>query len=106
MLAQSASGGAAKVLQSLLSADTRYRARGTYASRAIEPGRPEQSVLVAQESLVTAQRNSVIASYGLLAAMGRLTVRSQGLHVAEYRAEEHYEAVKDKWFGLRTVDGK
>lgn len=66
----------------------------------------QQSVLVAQESLVTAQRNSVIASYGLLAAMGRLTVKSQGLHVAEYRAEEHYEAVKDKWFGLRTVDGK
>lgn len=66
----------------------------------------QQSVLVAQESLVTAQRNSVIASYGLLAAMGRLTVKSQGLRVAEYRAEEHYEAVKDKWFGLRTVDGK
>lgn len=66
----------------------------------------QQSVLVAQESLVTAQRNAVSASYGLLASMGRLTVKSQGLHVAEYRADEHYEAVKDKWFGLRTVDGK
>ncbi len=66
----------------------------------------QQNVLVAQESLVTAQRNAVVASYGLLAAMGRLTVKSQGLQVAEYRSEEHYEAVKDKWFGLRTVDGK
>jgi outer membrane protein len=66
----------------------------------------QQSVLVAEESLVTSQRNAVIASYSLLAAMGRLTIRSQGLQVAEYRAEEHYEAVKDKWFGLRTVDGR
>ncbi|MDQ0320183.1 outer membrane protein [Pararhizobium capsulatum DSM 1112] len=66
----------------------------------------QQNVLVAQESLVAAQRNAVVGSYGLLAAMGRLTVQSQGLQVSEYRAEEHYEAVKDKWFGLRTVDGK
>ncbi|WP_455273416.1 TolC family outer membrane protein [Rhizobium herbae] len=66
----------------------------------------QQSVLVAEESLVTSQRNAVVASYSLLAAMGRLTIRSQGLQVAEYRAEEHYEAVKDKWFGLRTVDGR
>lgn len=66
----------------------------------------QQSVLVAEESLVTSQRNAVVASYSLLAAMGRLTIQSQGLQVAEYRAEEHYEAVKDKWFGLRTVDGR
>lgn len=66
----------------------------------------QQSVLVAEESLVTSQRNAVVASYSLLAAMGRLTIQSQGLQVAEYRAEEHYEAVKDKWFGLRTVDDR
>jgi outer membrane protein len=66
----------------------------------------QQSVLVAEESLVSSQRNAVVASYSLLAATGRLTVRSQGLQVAEYRAEEHYEEVKDKWFGLRTVDDR
>ncbi len=66
----------------------------------------QQSVLAAEESLVSSQRNAVVASYSLLAAMGRLTIKSQGLQVAEYRAEEHYEAVKDKWFGLRTVDGR
>ncbi len=66
----------------------------------------QQTVLVAEESLVTSQRNAVVASYSLLAAMGRLTIQSQGLQVAEYRAEEHYEAVKDKWFGLRTVDDR
>ncbi len=66
----------------------------------------QQSVLVAEESLVTSQRNAVVASYSLIAAMGRLTIKSQGLQVVEYRAEEHYEAVKDKWFGLRTIDGR
>ncbi len=66
----------------------------------------QQDVLNAQESLASAQRDAVVASYALLAAMGRLTVTTQGLQVAEYRAEEHYEAVKDKWFGLRTVDGR
>lgn len=66
----------------------------------------QQDVLDAQESLAAAQRDAVVASYSLLAAMGRLTVKTQGLAVAEYRAEEHYEAVKDKWFGLRTVDGR
>jgi outer membrane protein len=66
----------------------------------------QQSLLVAEESLVASQRNAVVASYSLLASMGRLTIKSQGLQVAEYRAEEHYEAVKVKWFGLRTVDGR
>ena len=66
----------------------------------------QQDVLDAQEALAGAQRDAVVASYALLAAMGNLTVRTQGLQVAEYRAEEHYEAVKDKWFGLRTVDGR
>jgi outer membrane protein len=66
----------------------------------------QQSVLSAKEGLVSAQRDAVVASYALLASIGHLTVRSQGLQVAEYRAEEHYEAVKDKWFGLRTVDGQ
>lgn len=66
----------------------------------------QQDVLEAQELLAVAQRDAVVASYTLLAASARLTVRSQGLQVAEYRSEEHYEAVKDKWFGLRTVDGR
>lgn len=63
----------------------------------------QQNVLDARENMVASQREAVVASYSLLAATGQLTVRSQGLQVAEYRAEEHYEAVKDKWFGLRTV---
>lgn len=66
----------------------------------------QQQVLNAKESLAQSGRDAVVSSYSALAAMGRLTVADQGLQVAEYRANDHYEAVKDKWFGLRTVDGK
>ena len=48
----------------------------------------------------------VLASFAILSAVGRLGVESLGLKVATYRPEEHYEAVKDKWFGLRTPDGR
>jgi outer membrane protein len=66
----------------------------------------QQNVLDAREDLAISQRNAVVASYSVLAATGNLTVRSQDLEVSEYRSEVHYEAVKDKWFGLRTVDGR
>lgn len=66
----------------------------------------QQQVLNARESLAQSGRNAVISSYSALAAMGRLTVADQGLQVAEYRSNDHYEAVKDKWIGLRTVDMK
>lgn len=66
----------------------------------------QSTVLNAKENLAVAQRDSVVASYSILASIGRLTVENQDLKVAEYRAEEHYEKVKDAWFGLRTVDGR
>lgn len=66
----------------------------------------QQSVLIARESLAASQRNAVVASYSLLASMGALTVRGQNLNVAEYRPEKHYEAVKNKWFGLKPVEGR
>ena len=66
----------------------------------------QQIVLNNQETLVQSQANAVIASYNLLGFMGQLTVRHLGLRVPEYHPEQHYDAVKDKWFGLRTVDGR
>ncbi|MCD2176022.1 TolC family outer membrane protein [Rhizobium sp. C4] len=65
----------------------------------------QQTVLTAKLNLAQAQHDLVVASYGVLAASGQLTVQTQGLQVAEYKPEEHYEAVKDAWIGLRTVDG-
>jgi len=47
-----------------------------------------------------------VASYAILSAMGRLSVDRLGVPVTKYKPEEHYNAVKDKWFGLRTPDGR
>jgi outer membrane protein len=38
--------------------------------------------------------------------MGRLSVDRLALQVTKYKPEEHYNAVKDKWIGLRTPDGR
>ena len=70
-------------------------------------------VLNAQATLITAkinqagaERDLVVASYAILSAVGRLSVERLALQVTKYRPEEHYNAVKDKWFGLRTPDGR
>ncbi|MAZ82292.1 MAG: transporter [Hoeflea sp.] len=66
----------------------------------------QQTVLTAKESLAQNERNYVVAAYSVLAATGRLTVERLGLQVANYRPEKHYEATKDRWYGLRTIDGR
>lgn len=66
----------------------------------------QQTVLNARESLVQAQANATVASYTLLGYVGRLTVDWLGLGVTKYDANAHYQATKDRWFGLRTVDGR
>lgn len=65
----------------------------------------EQEALDARVSVVIAERDRVVASYALLSAVGRLSARQLGLAVSVYRPEVHYEAVRDKWHGLRTPSG-
>ena len=66
----------------------------------------QADVTDAQINLVSAERDVVVASYAILSAIGRLSAPQLGLNVAVYQPEEHYNAVKDKWFGLRTPDGR
>ena len=66
----------------------------------------QQDVLNARESLAQAERDAIVAGYSVLSTTGRLTVERLGLQVANYDPDVHYEAVKDKWYGLRTVDGR
>ena len=66
----------------------------------------QADVIDAQIAVANSERELVVASYAILSGVGEPSVRRLGLHVAEYRPEEHYEAVKDKWFGLRTPDGR
>jgi TolC family type I secretion outer membrane protein len=60
----------------------------------------EQEFLDSQVSLVRARRDETVASYGVFAAMGRLTARELELAVEAYNPDEDYLAVRDRWFGL------
>nr|WP_328809218.1 TolC family outer membrane protein [Roseibium aggregatum] len=66
----------------------------------------QRELVSQQSSLVTAQRNRIIGGYQLVAAVGRLDAMTLGLNVARYDPKQHYEAVRDKWIGLRTPDGR
>lgn len=66
----------------------------------------QADVINAQINLAASERDTVVASYAILSATGQLTIEKLGLGVEKYRPEEHYNAVKDKWYGLRTPDGR
>ncbi|MPZ59387.1 MAG: TolC family outer membrane protein [Rhizobiales bacterium] len=66
----------------------------------------QQELVNARVSLVTAQRDRVVASYALLFATGRLTAQVLGLRVAPYDPRVHYHQVRDAWIGVRTPDGR
>lgn len=66
----------------------------------------QADVINAQINQASAERDVVVASYAILSATGRLTASNLGLAVTLHRPEEHYDAVKDKWHGTRTPDGR
>ena len=66
----------------------------------------QQTLLNARVQLVGAQRDRVVASYAILASCGRLSASFLALKVQPYNPVVHFEQVKDKWFGLRTPDGR
>ncbi len=66
----------------------------------------QQELVTARVALVTAQRDRVVASFALLAAVGRLAIPVLGLKVPAYDPMVHYQQVRDSWIGVRTPDGK
>jgi outer membrane protein len=66
----------------------------------------QQELVNARVALVSAQRDRVVNSYGLLGAIGRLSPSVLGLPVDTYDASTHYHQVRDAWIGLRTPDGR
>jgi outer membrane protein len=66
----------------------------------------QQQLLNARVVLVTAQRDRVVASYVVMAAIGHLSAANLNLTVTEYDPTVHFDQVKDKWIGLRTPDGR
>ncbi|WP_279481483.1 TolC family outer membrane protein [Aureimonas sp. SK2] len=66
----------------------------------------QSDVITAQILLAGAQRDSIVAAYTLASAVGSLQPERLALAVDRYEPEEHYQAVQDKWYGLRTPDGR
>jgi outer membrane protein len=66
----------------------------------------QQELVNARVSLVTAQRDRVVASYTLLSAVGRLDPEHLRLPTETYDARTHYHQVRDQWFGVRNPDGR
>ena len=66
----------------------------------------QQTLVNARVAVVTAQHDRVVASYTLLAAVGRLSPRVLRLHVPVYDSRVHYHQVRDSWAGVRTPDGR
>ena len=64
-------------------------------------------LLNARVLLVTAQRDQVVASYSVLASIGRLSAQFLGLRVPIYDPTLHYGQVKHKWsdFDLERPGG-
>jgi outer membrane protein len=66
----------------------------------------QQELVGARVNLISAQRDRIVNSYGLLAALGKFSPQVLGLHVDAYSAQVHYHQVRDAWFGTRTPDGQ
>lgn len=65
-----------------------------------------QDLTNARVQLVQFQRDRVVLSYSVLAAMGRLDAAAIGLGVEIYDPTVHYDQVRDLWWGVRTPDGR
>jgi outer membrane protein len=66
----------------------------------------QQELVNARAALVTAQRDRVVASYTVLAAVGSLSPQILGLGIPTYDPMTHYQQVRDSWAGVRTPDGR
>ncbi|WP_293424347.1 TolC family outer membrane protein [Phreatobacter sp.] len=65
-----------------------------------------QTLTEARVALVRAQRDRVVLSYSVLAAMGRLSGSRLALRTDIYDPTVHYDQVRDLWIGVRTPDGR
>lgn len=66
----------------------------------------QADVITAQINLASSERDVVVASYAIVSAVGALSAERLGLAVTVHRPQEHYDAVKNKWGGVKTPDGR
>lgn len=66
----------------------------------------QAELIDARINLVRAQRERIVASFRVAFTIGALSAENLKLRVERYDPSKHYKAVKDKWIGLRTPDGR
>lgn len=66
----------------------------------------QRELITSQLTLVQAERDRDVAAFSLLSAVGRLSARRLGLTVSQFDPAAHTDAVRDKWGGMRTPDGR
>ena len=66
----------------------------------------QQELLQVEETLVLTQRDLRVAEFALLSATGQLTAGSLNLSATIYDPTVHYQAVRGKWYGLKTPDAR
>jgi outer membrane protein len=66
----------------------------------------QQELVIARSTLVTAQRDRVVASYSVLSAIGKLSAETLKLRTAIYDSRKHYDQVKGLLWGTQTPDGR
>lgn len=66
----------------------------------------QRDLIAAQLTLVQAQRDKDAAAFQLLSDIGRLNIAALGINVAIYDPTEHTDAIRNKWFGTTTPDGR
>lgn len=66
----------------------------------------EQDILDSQVAVILARRDLVVASYELLAQIGRLSAEQINLGTAIYDPTVHYEEVRRQWFGLDITNAE
>ena len=65
----------------------------------------EQELLNSEVNLVTDQRNVLVASYTVVATIGRLNAQELGTAGLVYDPEVHYQEVRRKWFDISITHG-
>ena len=66
----------------------------------------QQELLNARIALIFAQRERVVASYGVLATIGRLSTETLGLNTYYYDPSLHFDQIKNSWGGFTIPKGR
>lgn len=59
----------------------------------------QAELIDAKINLVNAENNEIVAAYQVIQGMGRLSAKELDLPVALYDPTDHYNEVRDRWFG-------